>query len=268
MEPVYELISSRQNDRIKNVVALQKHAEREEQGCFVIEGLKEIAKAVKAGYTLETVFVNPKIFNIYKVGEFFGGSRPQQIFEVTGDVYEKIAYRENSGGIVAVAKTKQLSPENISLPEKPMVLVIEGVEKPGNIGAIYRTADAAGVDAVVISGARTDFYNPNAIRASLGCVFSVPTVILPTEEAIGWLKSKSIRIFATHLLASKPYHMCDYTHATAIVMGTEDKGITDDWLNASVERIIIPMAGEADSMNVSASTAVVIFEARRQRGFK
>lgn len=267
MEPVYELISSRQNARIKNVVALQKHAEREQQGCFVIEGLKEIAKAVKAGYVFDSAFVNLQIFNVYKVGEFFGKNRPQQIFEVTGDVYEKIAYRENSGGIVVVAKTKPLSPEHISLPANPLILVIEGVEKPGNIGAIYRTADAAGVDVVVISGARTDFYNPNAIRASLGCVFSVPTVLLPNADAIAWLKSKHIRIFATHLLAAKPYHACDYTGPAAIVMGTEDKGITEEWLEAADERIIIPMAGEADSMNVSASTAVMAFEARRQRGF-
>jgi|WetSurMetagenome_2_1015567.scaffolds.fasta_scaffold131268_2 RNA methyltransferase, TrmH family len=268
MEPVYARITSRQNPKIKNITLLQKHNEREIQECFVIEGLKEISKANQTGYIFESAFINPQIFNVYKVREFFGETQPRQIFEVSDDVYEKIAYRENSGGIVVVAKSKSHLPEEVRLTQNPLILVIEGVEKPGNIGAIYRTADAAGISAIVISGAKTDLYNPNAIRASIGCLFTVPTILLPTGQAINWLKELGVRIFCTHLSAAKPYHTCDFTGPTAIVVGTEDKGLSEEWVDVSDEKIIIPMAGAADSMNVSASTAVVVFEARRQRGFK
>jgi RNA methyltransferase, TrmH family len=268
MYPVYEKITSRQNPKIKNLLLLQKHAERESRGRFIIEGLKEIEKAVRAGYTIDSVFFCPSIFDPVKFKVFSGETPPNQTYEVNQAVYEKIAYRENSGGLVAVAISKPHMPENIALPQNPLILVIEGIEKPGNIGAIYRTADAAGVDAILVSGTKTDFYNPNAIRASLGCVFSVPTIILPPNEAIKWLRGNGIRIFSTHLEASKPYHLCDFSAPSAIVVGTEDKGLSDEWANAADERIVIPMAGLADSMNVSASAAVIIFEAKRQRGFK
>lgn len=266
MEAVYEKITSRQNSKIKNIIALQKHSEREGQGCFVVEGIKEISKAVQAGYTVDSAFFCPQIFDPLS-SRLFENKSLGQIYEVTPDVYEKIAYRENSGGLVVIAKPKPHLPGNAFLPENPLILVLEGVEKPGNIGAIYRTADAAGISAIIISGAKTDFYNPNAIRTSLGCVFSVPTILLPTAGAIEWLKSLNIRILCTHLDAVQPYHICDFTRPSAIVMGTEDTGVSDDWLKASDERIIIPMSGAADSMNVSASAAVIIFEARRQRGF-
>jgi len=267
MNLVSETISSRQNPKIKNLILLQKHRERVKQGIFIVEGLKEISKAVQANYQFESVFYNPKIFEPGRLESFFRVNAPKQFYEVSPEVYAKIAYRENSGGLVVLAKPKQHSPDSARLPENPLIVVIEGVEKPGNIGAIYRTADAAGVNAILICGSKTDLYNPNTVRASLGCIFTVPTIISSTKKAIGWLKDSGIRIFCTHLQAAIPYHKTDFTSPSAIVMGTEDTGISEEWAQASDANIIIPMSGAADSMNVSASAAVIIFEARRQRGF-
>ncbi len=262
-----ELLTSRQNPKIKNLALLQKHSERLEQNLFILEGIKEIEKAIDTGYQFESVFFYPKIIDKFELASLFKNSLLKQVYEVNADVYEKIAYRENSGGIVALVRPKPHSIDLIRLPAKPLVLVIESVEKPGNLGAIYRTADAAGIDAIVICDPKTDLYNPNAIRASLGCVFTVPTVLSTSLEAIEWLKERKIQIFCTYLKASVPYHSIDYTGSSAIVMGTESTGISQIWTEASDANIIIPMRGAADSMNVSTSAAVLIFEACRQRGY-
>ncbi len=263
---VRESISSRQNSKIKQLILLQKSRNRHLDGLFVIEGLKEIEKANFSGYHFKSLFFCPQIISADKVAQFISGQSDCQIFEVTRDVYEKIAYRENTGGIVVLAKMKeQLA--SFEVVENPLYLVIEGVEKPGNLGAIYRTADAVGVDAVIICDPKADIYNPNAIRASLGCVFTVPTFITTVAEAIALLKANGVQVVTTYLKAAVPYDQVDYKQPTAIVMGTEATGISDEWLAASDFHIIIPMRGAADSMNVSVSTAVVVFEARRQRGF-
>lgn len=262
-----ERISSRNNPKIKNIVQLQKHSERQNQGVFIVEGLKEIEKAIWAGYQFSAVFFLPKLIEFESVKRFFGKALPSSIYEITADVYEKIAYRENTGGIVTLAKSKTHGLNNHKVGLNPFYLVIEGVEKPGTLGAIYRTADAAGVDAIIICGSGTDIYNPNAIRASLGCVFTVPTILTNTGEAIGFLKQNKVQVFCTYLNASMPYHSVDFTRPSAIVMGTEATGISELWIEAADANIIIPMRGAADSMNVSTSAAVLIFEVRRQRGF-
>jgi len=268
MNYIVEIITSRQNPKVKNINLLQKHSERQTQNLFVLEGIKEIEKAVKAGYQFDSVFFLPKLIDKIALSLLFNNKWPKQIFEVNADVYEKIAYRENSGGIVALARPNLHTIDLLEITKKPLFLVIESVEKPGNLGAIYRTADAAGIDAIIICDPKTDLYNPNAIRASLGCVFTVPTVLTTSSEAINWLKNQKIEIFCTYLKASVPYHTIDYTHSSAIVMGTEATGISQIWVDAADANIIIPMRGYADSMNVSTSAAVLIFEACRQRGFK
>jgi TrmH family RNA methyltransferase len=262
-----EQITSRQNPKIKNIALLQKHGERLQQNLFILEGIKEIVKAIESDYQFESVFFYPKIIDKFELSSLFKNILPKQLYEVNAEIYEKIAYRENSGGIIALARPKIHSIELIKLSAKPLILVIESVEKPGNLGAIFRTADAAGIDAVVICDPKTDLYNPNAIRASLGCVFTVPSVLTTSHDAIEWLKTNNIRIFCSYLKASVSYHTINYTGPSAIVMGTEATGISRSWVDAADANIIIPMKGAADSMNVSTSAAVLIFEACRQRGF-
>jgi TrmH family RNA methyltransferase len=264
---ISDLITSRLNLKIKHLLQLQKNQVRASEKLFVIEGLKEIEKAVSAGYFFHSVFFCTKLISPLHLAELLHSEMDYPVYEVSHEVYEKIAYRENSGGVVVVAQSKTYSPEKISLASNPLYLVIEGIEKPGNLGAIYRTADAAGIDAVFICDPKTDIYNPNAIRASLGCIFTVPTVVMDTNAAISWLKKHRIQILSTYLQAAIPYHTANFKIPTAIVMGTEATGITQDWVDASDANIIIPMRGQADSMNVSVSTAIVVFEAMRQRGF-
>lgn len=262
-----ELITSRQNPRIKNLIHLQKNSERREQGLFTVEGIKETEKVVAAGYKIDSVYYCPEIISSTQIDSIFGINLPSNSFEVNRDIFNHIAYRKDSGGVIALAKPQEHNLANLKLAGNPLVLVIEGIEKPGNIGAIYRTADAAGVSAIIICNPRTDLYNPNTIRASLGCVFTIPTAICARHQAIGWLKGNGIQIFASNLSAATPYHMVDFTKPTAIVMGTEATGITDEWVTAADANIIIPMRGFADSMNVSTATAVLVFEACRQRDF-
>jgi TrmH family RNA methyltransferase len=231
----------------------------------VIEGIKEIDQSIRAGYKFEAVFFFQQLIDLETVSRYFGISLPKQIYMVNEEVFGKIAYRESSGGLVALAHSKPHDINSLTISANPLILVIEGVEKPGNLGAIYRTADAAGIDAILICDPKTDLYNPNAIRASLGCIFTVQTALTTSPEAIHWLNEQDIRIYCTSLQASVPYYTVDFTKPSAIVMGTEATGISEIWRKESHNTIIIPMHGETDSMNVSTSAAVVVFEARRQR---
>ncbi len=183
------------------------------------------------------------------------------------NVFEKVAYRENTEGVIAVARPKFHSFDSLKLQKNPLLIILESVEKPGNLGAVLRTAEAAAVDAVIVCDPLTDIYNPNVIRSSLGCVFSVPIVVCRNQDAIQYLKEKNIRTYAAELKASKRYDLTDFTQPAAIVLGTEATGLTDEWISAADEKIIIPMLGSHDSLNVSASAAIIVFEALRQRGF-
>ncbi len=269
MIQITDFLTSRQNDKVKQLVQLQKHNERIKQDRFIIEGIREIEKAIDSGYQFGAVFFVPKLIETDKIATLFGTSLPAKIYQINEDVYSKIAYRENSGGIIALTKPKihELNTLASNLSANPLILVIEGVEKPGNIGAIYRTADAAGLDGIIICDSKTDLYNPNIIRASLGCVFTVPTAISNSHNAVQWLTEHKIIIYCTSLDKAVQYHTIDYTKPSAIVMGTEATGVSNIWLEVSDSNIIIPMRGKTDSMNVSTSAAIIIFEACRQRNF-
>ncbi len=264
---INENITSLQNTKVKKALLLQKHKERITQNLFTIEGIKEIEKAVKSNYTIDSAFFCREIISANEVETILPVDKISGIFEVSKQVFIKMAYRDNSGGIIVCAKSKSHRTEDLKLKENPLILVIESVEKPGNIGALYRTADAAGIDAVIISNPVSDLYNPNTIRASLGCVFTVPTVLTSGKKAIDFLSANQINIYPTSLKASVAYHTVDFTKASAIIMGAEAVGISSIWVESAKQTIIIPMKGEADSMNVSTAAAVVIYEACRQRGF-
>lgn len=261
---MHPTITSTQNPKIRNVIALEKPRERRKQSLFVVEGVKETGLAIHAGYRISNLFFCDELIAQNEVEAM--GLPEKVLIPVSRDVFDKIAVRENSGGVVAVAEQKVHRLDDIRLRPNPLVLVLEAVEKPGNLGAILRTADAANLDAVIICDPLTDFYNPNVIRSSIGCVFTVPVAAATSEEAITWLKKNNISIYCTWLQASKPYHHIDYTVPSAIVMGTESTGLSATWVSAATSNIIIPMGGSIDSMNVSTAAAVVVFEAKRQRG--
>ncbi|MDP4290873.1 MAG: RNA methyltransferase [Bacteroidota bacterium] len=262
-----EKITSLQNSRIKQIVLLQqKSKERIKQNLIVIEGCREIRWAVEAGFKVRAVFYCPELLNdeSREVLELIKADSPT---EVSRDVFAKIAYREGSDGLVVLATPKLMNLDSLVLSEKPLIIVLEAVEKPGNLGAILRMADAAMVDAILICDPLTDIYNPNVIRSSIGCVFTKQVVTCSTEEAIAWLRAMKIRSFAAALTAKKFYHNVDLTVPSAIVMGTEADGLTEKWLNAVDQGIIIPMLGKHDSLNVAMATAIITYEALRQRGF-
>lgn len=253
------MITSKTNPKIKNVVRLQKVSERRAQNLIIVEGRREIERAVQCGFEIDTLFVCTELANV----DTLPAARITE--EVSEEVFEKIAYREGSDGLLALIRPRYAQLQDFTPRDNALILVLETVEKPGNLGAILRTADAAGVDAVIVADPRTDLFNPNAIRASLGCIFSVPLYSCNTQECIQWLKKHHITIFCTYLKASIDYLDADFRGASAIVMGTEATGISQAWVDAADQNIIIEMNGIADSLNVSVSTAIVTFEAIRQR---
>ncbi len=259
------LITSTQNPKIKSLLALEKPRERRKQQLFVVEGVKEIKLALDAGYKVGNIFFCDEIIDRKESKFIF--AQDKLLIPVSKEVFEKIAIRESTGGMLAIAEQKTHRLDDIKLSKNPLILILESVEKPGNLGAILRTADAAGVDAVIICDPQTDFYNPNVIRSSVGCVFTRQIASATSEETIAWLKKENISIFCTYLQASKPYHEINFTQPSAIVMGTEATGLSSVWTKNATSNIIIPMSGMIDSMNVSTCAAVVVFEARRQRGF-
>jgi RNA methyltransferase, TrmH family len=260
------ILSSTSNPKIKFLLSLEKPRERRRQQLFTIEGRKEIMLAIEAGYKIGNIFYCHDMVNVDELEDSL--VKDKLVIPVSREVFDKLAVRENSGGLIAVAEMRAHDLSMIKLSRNPLVLVLESVEKPGNMGAMLRTADAAGVDAVVICDPQTDVYNPNTIRSSVGCVFTQMLGIATSEETIEWLRKNNISIWCTYLKASRPYHDVDFTGPSAIVMGTEAKGLSSQWTKASTGNIIIPMQGKIDSMNVSTSAAVVVFEARRQRGFQ
>jgi len=263
-----EIIQSTQNSRIKNIQRLLiKSKERKEQNLFIIEGLRELCLAFKSSYSLDTVFICPELLSGIDSHELQTKLISDHWIEVSPTVFRKIAYREHPDGIIALAVPKSHALHDLKLTNHPFIIVLEAVEKPGNLGAILRTADAAKADAVIVCDPLTDVYNPNVIRSSLGCVFTVPLATATQFDTFSFLKKQGIQIFAAELHADREYQDTDFTKACAIIMGTEAAGLTDFWINRADERIKIPMRGKIDSLNVSVSTAVLTFEAMRQRGF-
>ena len=264
-------LSSPQNPRIKQLLKLQqKSAERRALGLTLVEGLRELTIAVEAGVAVATIYTCPELAGETGLKEtkalFAEKPNAPEWFEVTRPVFEKVAYREGSDGLLAVLRTPARTLADLRLPANPLIIVLEAVEKPGNLGAILRTADAAPVDAVLIGDPRTDLFNPNVIRASIGCVFTVPTVAAPVADILAFLKEKGIGTHAAALAPeARPYTEYDFRGPTALVMGTEADGLTPQMREACDETVIIPMMGRIDSLNVSVATAVLTFEAVRQR---
>ncbi|MBR5634416.1 MAG: RNA methyltransferase [Prevotella sp.] len=272
MEITENYISSVQNPKIKLLTALQKKSsERRSRGLFVVEGVRELQHCVEAGFEVESVFCCREFLGDDSSACFFndfeasGGIDSSRFYSVSPKVYEHIAYRGSTEGVVAVVKCRERSLDDLELGENPLLMVLESVEKPGNLGAVLRSADAARADAVIVCDPLTDLYNPNLIRASIGAVFTVPVVACDSTACIDFLKSKNIKILTAQLQDSSLYYETDMRRGVAIVMGTESTGLTQQWRLAADAHIRIPMLGRLDSLNVSVSAAILLFEAVRQR---
>ena len=261
-------ITSIQNSYIKELLKLQeKSRERKKKGLFIIEGKREISLAISANYEFDTILYFEDLISEQEILHLFNTNVNRIL--ISKEVYQKLAYRGSTEGIIAVTKAKDFSLENIKFKtETPLILVAEGIEKPGNIGALLRTADAANVAAVFIANPKSDLYNANIIRSSVGCVFTNQIAVGSSEEIVAFLAEKKIQMYATTLQNSNEYHKENYTAATAIVVGTEATGLTTVFREEATQNINIPMQGQIDSMNVSVAAAIVLFEAKRQRAFK
>lgn len=262
-----DLIISPSNPRIQNIIKLQANSrERRSRRLFVIEGYREISRALISGIEVKELYVCPELDRQGGSEDLILRNNNMKVFEVGKNAFARIAYREGSDGLIALAVPRNLSLNELKISAVPLVLILESVEKPGNLGAIMRTADAAGVDAVIVCDPLTDIYNPNAIRSGVGCIFTCQIATCTTAEALEWLGSKKIKIYAAALSdTALAYHQMDFRMPTAIVMGTEATGLSREWLDYSDAQIIIPMKGIADSLNVSTSAAILVYEAVRQR---
>lgn len=260
-------ITSIQNPKVKLLLQLQqKSSERRKTGLFIVEGRRELLHCIEAGYEVDTIFYCPSVMGEGEETEAVMALLPQyRNFEVSKEVYDKVAYRGGTEGVIAEVKTRSLTLGDLKLKPNPLLVVLESVEKPGNLGAILRSADASGVDAVIVCDPLTDLYNPNLIRSSIGGIFSVPCVACSSEECIEFLKTNGIQILTAQLQDSSLYYDTDMKRATAIIMGTEATGLTDQWRKAADAHIRIPMLGKLDSLNVSTSAAILMYEAVRQR---
>jgi len=261
-----EIIVSTSNPRIKNVLKLkEKSSERKMQNLIVVEGLREIKMARENKFEIKTLFVCDAIFQRSNKEILLG---VHHLVRVSKEVFDKIAYRENSDGLLALVVSKYLRFSDLKLSQNPLLVILESVEKPGNLGAILRTVDAADVDAVIVCDPRTDIYNPNVIRSSIGCIFSTQTISASSDEVFQFLQQKKIKSYSASPSSKKLYTETDLKIPCAIVFGTEAEGLSSKWLNSSDEQIKIPMLGKVDSLNVSASCAIILYEAIRQRAIQ
>jgi TrmH family RNA methyltransferase len=268
-----EKITSLQNPRIKQLVKLRDRRPRDEAGVFLVEGYRQIRRALEKGITLSELYIAPDWYlgenepALIAQAEAAGA----KVFELTKDAFAKVAYRERPDGLLAVAPQWRRTLEDLDrivagLKKPPFLLVVEAIEKPGNLGTILRSADAAGVDALIVCDPVTDLFNPNVVRASTGVLFSVPVVIAASTEVRPWLQARGIRAVATTPAATALHTATDLRGPLAIVMGSEQYGLSDYWLQESDAQVRIPMAGQADSLNVAMATIITLFEAVRQRG--
>ncbi len=260
-------ITSLQNDRIKHLVKLRDDKrQRQRDGLMLVEGRDEIQLALSAGFQPVTFFTCPGLADKFHPSSFIlPPSFAGETLTVTAPVFGKLSYRENPDGWLAVFPTPRNSLSDLRLGERPLVIVAESIEKPGNLGAILRTADAASVDALIVCDPRADLFGPNVVRASRGTVFSVPTASGTSQEAYDFLKQHNLRVLAATPSATRLYTSEDLRVPLAIAVGTEDEGLTDFWLDRADARVLIPMSGKVNSLNVSIATALIVYEAVRQR---
>lgn len=260
-----ENITSAQNAKIKDLLVLQeKSKERRKKGLFVVEGRRELLHCIEVGYEPHTVFICTEILKQEELEEI-AGKCDCNFIDLPQHLYDKVAYRGGTEGVIAEMHCKEMTLDSLKLKKNPLVVVLESVEKPGNLGAVLRSADASGVDAVIVCDPLTDMYNPNLIRSSIGAIFTVPVATASSEDTIAWLKANGIKIYTAQLQDSEWYYDTDMKGGTAIVMGTEATGLTDAWRKAADAHIKIPMLGKLDSLNVSVSAAILMYEAIRQR---
>jgi TrmH family RNA methyltransferase len=261
-------ITSPQNERIKAVVRLAKKSGRDETGLIAIEGVREIARALRARVTMRAVYYCREIIATEEERALLEMLKERNVplVSVAAPAFRKIAYREDSGGFVAVAEKPHQGLDDLRTGPDALYLAVDAVEKPGNLGALFRSADAAGASGVIISAPKTDLHNPNVIRASLGTVFSVPVAVTRAQHAIGWLKSNGIAVITTSPEADVLYTETDMVSPCVIVVGSEDAGLGREWFEASDRIVRIPMRGSADSLNVSVAATILLYEALRQRG--
>lgn len=259
-------ITSLQNQRVKDACRLRDRRGRQDQQRIIIDGTREINRALDAGCEVVELFVRQEeIFDsAVELLQLKADVRGVEIIPVTPQVFGKLAYGARAEGVVAVARPPQTTLADLQLGANPLVAVLEGVEKPGNVGAVIRSADGAGVSAVIVVDGATDLYNPNAIRASLGTAFSMPLVAAPAETARDWLVDNGFQIFAARVGAGTNYTDVSYQCATALVLGSESQGLSDVWQGDTVTPIALPMRGMADSLNVSVTAALLFYEALRQ----
>ncbi len=260
-------ITSLQNPRVKEVVKLAKRSHRDELDLVVIEGYREIKRALDNGVKPLTLFYSP---------EWFQGTNEQvlidrcrdagsELFECSKEVFEKMVYRDRSEGLLLLAPQIKGTLADLKLPERPLLIVAEAIEKPGNLGTILRSADAAGVHAVIVCDKCTDINNPNVVRASIGTLFALPVVEATSDEALEWLRQRDIQILAATPHTDREYTQADMTRGTAIVVGAEQYGLSSTWMEKATEKVRIPMLGQSDSLNVAAATTILLYEAVRQR---
>ncbi|MCK5510566.1 RNA methyltransferase [Candidatus Parcubacteria bacterium] len=258
-----EIITSYKNIKIKEINKLRKSNNRRKEKLFIIEGKKEIDLAKKSGICIKELFFSENIYQ-KELNNFVGITK----YSVAGEVFRKISFRENPDGYLAIAQSKNFQLKDIKLSKNPFLLILEAIEKPGNIGAILRSADAAGVDAIIITESKTDIFNPNIIRSSLGTVFTGQIAICKNKELLPWLKEKSINTFASTPNTDELYCDSDFKNSLALVVGAEHEGLGKEWFEFVDNKIKIPMNGKIDSLNASVSAAIILFEVVRQRTLK
>ena len=262
------IISSLQNPRVKAVVSLRNRHARDRRQKMLIEGFRELSRALYNDYPVDDLFFCREMFQGENEDQLIDSlrSRGTTTAETTAAVFRKMAYRDRPEGLVGIAPQRHCRlPDLPSTTEPPLLLVAEAIEKPGNLGTMLRSADAAGATALVLCDQCTDLFNPNVVRASIGTLFSVPVAEAETEEAVDWMRQREIRILAASPHAELVYTDADMTGPIAIVAGTEQYGLSEAWLRAASLQVRIPMRGQADSLNVATAAALLLYEAVRQR---
>ena len=269
------MITSLRNPRVQEAVRLREARSRRKMRRILIDGSSELRRAIAAGVNIEVLFYCPELCRddvlssfVQSLAKIESNNAPAELLEVSESVFAKLSFGHRAEGFVAVASEPQRTLDDLRLPAMPLVAVLEGVEKPGNVGAVLRSADGAGIDAVIVADPCTDLYNPNAIRASLGTIFSIPVVQATSAEAFAWLVRLGVQIVAARVDGNISYTSVDLRQPTAFVLGSEADGLSALWHVKEVTTVSLPMLGSADSLNVSAAAAVLFYEARRQRGGK
>ena len=261
-------IESPQNNHVKNLVKLRDRKHRNRQDKFIIEGLREINHAINSGYPVTTIYYCPELFPYNSHAKFVEKLQTNpdlQLIRMHTTAFSKSSYREGPDGLIAISEAKEMSLSMLKLEENSTLLILEGIEKPGNFGAIIRSAEGAGVAAILLNNCLLDAYNPNAIRASQGLVFRLPIINVETDYLSQWLKEHQFVSIATTPKANNCYSEQNYAKRTALLMGSESHGLTDTWIDQADHLISIPMKGHADSLNVSVATAICLYEINRQK---